>query len=248
MSSVRTDTGLSTSSGAALELGRQLAARFDDHDVVGRWMAQHLVELVSLAEDGSAITVDQRQEIVDLILKVWAHRRYYSRDDLLNEYPAIFIALERLGDDAPWKFLRLFDGQEGPDAGSTSPASLRTAIELADLARDTVIGLLWSATKDAEHNNEDLLAVADEISLTVESEVAQRLKRLRRTTSIRRRWSTGDVEHSDVEVERPELSLADEDLVDDEMINNDLADRLRRTADKLNRIADEMLSCGGRRQ
>jgi hypothetical protein len=243
MSSVRTDIGSSTSSGATLELGRQLAARFDNHDIVGRWMAHHLVELVTLAEHGSAITVDQRQEIVDLILKVWAHRRYYSGDDLLNEYSAILVVLERLGDDAPWKFLRLFDGHEGPDPGGASPASLRAAIGLADVARDTVIGLLWLATKDAEHNNEGLLAVADEISLTMESAVTRRLKRLRRMTSMRRRLPTEDVEHSDVEVEPPDLSL-----VDDEMINNDLADRLRRTADELNRIADEIVSDSGRLQ
>ncbi len=248
MSSVRTGSGSNTSSGATLELGRQLAARFDDHDIVRRWMAHHLVELVKLAEDGSAITVDQRREIVDLILKVWAHRRYYSGDDLLNEYPAVFVALERLGDDAPWKFLRLFDGQEGPGAGGASLAPLRTAIELAEVARDTVIGLLWLAAKDAGHSNEGLLAIADEISLTVESEVTRRLKRLRRMTSMRRRLSSEDLEDNDVKVEPPDLSLVDEELVDDEVINTDLADRLRRTADELNRIADEIVSNSGRCQ
>lgn len=205
-------------------------------------MAHHLVELVAVAEDGSAVTVDQRQEIVDLILKVWSHRRYYSGDDVLAEYPEIFVALERLGDDAPWKFLHLSDDYEGPNSGSASSPSLHAAIELAHVARDTVVGLLWLASKDAEHNNEDLLTVANEIGLTVESEVTRRLKRLRRVTSMRRRLRTGDPEQSGVEVEPPDWSLVDEDPVDEELINNDLAERLRRTADELNRIADEIVN------
>lgn len=240
MSSARTDAGSSTSSQAALELGRQLATRFDDNDIVRRWMAHHLAELVALAEDDSTTTVEQRQQIIDLILKVWAYRRYYSGADLLDGYPSVFAALDRLGEETPWRFLQLFDGDDLLDRDEASPPLLGNAVELTRLTRDAVIGLLWLAAKDANEKNSALLEVADRVSLTIESRVTRQLRQLRRRT-VSTRWAlNGDGEDTDVEDVISEPSVDGEDVVDDQMIKNDLAGRLRRAASDLTRIADEI--------
>jgi hypothetical protein len=46
-----------------------LAAHFEDHDTVGQWMAHHLAEMVVAAKDDASTTVEQRQQIVETILK-----------------------------------------------------------------------------------------------------------------------------------------------------------------------------------
>ncbi|MGH3717426.1 MAG: hypothetical protein ACRDRI_01020 [Pseudonocardiaceae bacterium] len=78
-----------------------LAAHFEDHDTVGQWMAHHLAELVVAAQDEATTTVEQRQQIVETILKVWTHRRYYPGRAPLEEFSSVFLALDRLGDSSP---------------------------------------------------------------------------------------------------------------------------------------------------
>lgn len=239
MSSVRTEAGSSTSTFAALELGRQLAEQFDETDTVRKWMAYHLAELIALAEDDSATTVEQRQQIVELILKVWAHRRYCSGSGLLDGYPAVFAALERLGDDTPSKLFRAFDQDEPLDSGETNLPVLRNALELARLAHESVVALLWLAAKDASQKNAVLLELADSISLTFESRVTRRLSQLRRRTASTG-WTPNDGnENADAE-EAVFAASEGADVVDDQMIRRDLAARLRLAAGELRRIADEV--------
>ena len=61
-----------------------LAAAYEDHELTRHWMAHHLAALVTAAESDRDITVEQRTEIVDTILKVWATRRSFP-----GEVPAV---------------------------------------------------------------------------------------------------------------------------------------------------------------
>ena len=66
-----------------LKLGALIVRELDidkGNDTLGRWMAHHLAELIGEAEgaDGDEST-EIRDQIVDLILRVWSHRRSFPR-------------------------------------------------------------------------------------------------------------------------------------------------------------------------
>jgi hypothetical protein len=164
-----------------------LAAHFEDHNTVGRWMAHHLAKLVLAAQDDVTTTVEQRQQIVETILKVWTHRRYYPDRPPLEEFSSVFLALDRLGDSTPWKFSRLFNAEtEMPDPSISGLPLVATAAELERLTRETLLRLIWLAAQDAKEKNQEWLQAADKIGSNVESELTATLWRLRRRVARRR--------------------------------------------------------------
>ena len=164
-----------------------LAAHLADHDTIGQWMAHHLAELVVAAQNDATTTVEQRQQIVEIILKVWAHRRYYPGRAPMQEFADVFVALSRLGDDSTWKFSRLFNTDTEPPDPSTSGLPLVTiAAELERLVRETLIRLIWLAAQEAKEKNQEWVEAADKVASNLESEVTQALWRLRRRAAHRR--------------------------------------------------------------
>jgi hypothetical protein len=158
-----------------------LAASFEGHDTIGQWMAHHLAELVAAAQDDATTTVEQRQQIMEAILKVWAHRCYYPRKAPLEEFSSVFMALDRLGDSRPWKFSQLFNADtEILDPSTSGLPLIATAAELERLARETLLRLIWLAAQDAKEKNQEWLEVADKVASNMESEVTTTLSRLRR--------------------------------------------------------------------
>ncbi|WP_224404017.1 hypothetical protein [Pseudonocardia sp. ICBG1034] len=163
-----------------------LAAQTAEYDTVGQWMSHHLAELVVAAEDDST-TVEQRLEIVDTILKIWAHRRTLEGPRPLEDFSRVFAALDRLGDERPWRFLRLFaEGSEPPPPTASGPRLLDTAAALEKLARETVLHLLWRAAEEATSSHQEWLDVAARIQSDVEVEVTDVLRRLHRSVERRR--------------------------------------------------------------
>lgn len=164
-----------------------LAAHLEDHDTVGQWMAHHLAELVVAAQDEATTTVEQRQQIVETILKVWTHRHHYPGRAPLEEFSSVFLALDRLGDSTPWKFSRLFNTDTEILAPSTSGLPLvTTAAELGRLTRETLLRLIWLAAQDAKEKNQEWLEAADKIASNIESELTTTLRRLRRRSARHR--------------------------------------------------------------
>ena len=136
ISSIREDTG--TNIDRVLDLGRMLAAHLENHDTTGHWVAHHLAELVVAAEDESITTVEQRLQIVQTVLKVWARRRDLPGRSPLEEFSGVLAGLDRLGDRTSWRFLRLVEMVAGLPEPSTSGLPLvETAAELERLARRT---------------------------------------------------------------------------------------------------------------
>ncbi|MFE2996868.1 hypothetical protein ACFXG4_17855 [Nocardia sp. NPDC059246] len=200
-----------------------LAAHLKDEDVLGQWMAHHLAELIIVAKDADT-SVEQRQQIVSTILEVWAHRRSYPRR-LLDDFSAVLTALDRLGDDRPCRFSRIFDDFDDSDAGvldnSTGDLPLvEQAVELERLTRDTLIHLLWRAARDASVKNDQWLSLADQLASNMETTVTQSLWRLH----LRR--ATADQPASE-----PENQSGEGDVDGDESIGSEAqANRLRRMA------------------
>ncbi|GAA1380770.1 hypothetical protein GCM10009613_05620 [Pseudonocardia kongjuensis] len=154
-----------------------LASQAADHDMVGRWMSHHLAELVVAAE-GNTTTVEQRLKIVDTILRIWALRGSLPRPAPLEDFSHVLAALDRLGDDRPWRFLRLFElSVHPPEPTESHPSLAETAAELETLTRETVLHLLWRAAQDATEHHQEWLDVADQISSTVETDVTNALRR-----------------------------------------------------------------------
>jgi hypothetical protein len=266
ISSIRQETGSNTDD--TLQLGRMLADQFDDHDIVGQWMAHQLAELVQAAQDDATATVEQRQQIVETILKVWSHRSDYPRPAPLEEFDSVIAALDRLGDDSPWRFSRLFDLMaEAPEPGTSSVALVTTAAEFERLARETLLHLIWLAAYDAKERNRDWLEVADKIASNVESDVTTALERLQRRVALRRSVTAGGSTKDAAETTAKDVDalgksegtveatadglvgngtddsaaeLFDDDDTSDLLSNINHVKLLREMADLLNKIADAL--------
>ncbi|RAL31639.1 hypothetical protein CVN56_26065 [Rhodococcus sp. AQ5-07] len=167
-----------------------LVTHFEDHDTVGQWMAHHLAQLIVAAQDDTSTTVEQRLRIVETILAVWAKRRSYPARRPLEEYTNVFEALDRLGDDNPWKFSRLFNSEtEVPEASALGLPLVVTAINLERLTRQTLLRLIWIEAQKAKEEHEDWLKVADKVASNIESDVTaiirRRLRKVERQQRLR---------------------------------------------------------------
>lgn len=92
-----------------MALGRAIVRELDLHnrgEVLERWLAHHLAELLSEADNatGAAKTAAE-QRAVDTILKLWTHRRALPEPiDPLGGYRNAIAVLDRLMPEAdPWK-------------------------------------------------------------------------------------------------------------------------------------------------
>ena len=108
-----------------LKLGSRIVRelRLEPTDTLGRWMAHHLAEVI---QDADSAGVDEREaafdRAVDLILKLWSHKRSLPRGAYpLNDLESAMSVLGRLNpnaspyrwdssDDAEVLLARAFDG------------------------------------------------------------------------------------------------------------------------------------------
>lgn len=245
-----------------------LVTHFEDHDTVGHWMAHHLAQLIVVAQDDTTTTVEQRRRIVETILAVWAKRRSYPARQPLEEYTNVFEALDRLGDDNPWKFSRLFNSEtEVPEENSSGLPLIATATNLERLTRQTLLRLIWLEAQNAKDKNEDWLKVADKVASNIESQITTTLETLRPRAARRRLRGTKENPRDTAETPDEDHAVAlDEDSVlienletvdlvdsepahdddlfneedDDPLTDSNHAKHLRAMADLLHKIADAL--------
>lgn len=240
---MRGETGSNTKE--ALELGRMLTAHLEPHDTLGQWMSHHLAELVTAAENPGT-SVQQRQEIVETILKIWTHRYYYPGAGPLSEFSGVLTALDRLGDERTWRFSRLpFDvGATGPVPDAEGATLVETAADLERLCRETLILLLWRAAHDAEEEAKDWLPVADKLASNLESDASAVLRRLR--MRLERRLGHADnaagsaESDSDTDADDPDPDAVEDPSELDPLSSLNNSKRLRDMASLLNQIADRL--------
>jgi hypothetical protein len=142
-------------------------------------MAHHLAEMITAAEDDSTVTLDQRQQVIEMILKIWSYRQHFPEGSPLEGYAAVFDALGRLSDDTPWRLRQLL-GDDGLDSSAKALPLVAAAVELERLTQDTVVSLICLAAEDAQESNDAWLELADKVTSNVESRVTRDLQRLRR--------------------------------------------------------------------
>lgn len=223
-----------------------LVAHLEPHDTLSQWMSHHLAELVTAAENPGT-SVQQRQEIVETILKIWIHRYYYPGSGPLAGFSGVLTALDRLGDERSWRFSRLpFDvGTTGPVPDAKGVTLVETACDLERLCRETLILLLWRAAHNAETEAKDWLPVADELASNLESDTSAVLRRLR--MQFERRFGDADIaghpetdSDSDADEDSTPSAAEDDPAEFDPLSSLNVSRRLRDMASILNQIADRL--------
>ena len=180
-----------------------------------------------MAEDDPS--VEQRVQIVDLILRLWTNRTHLPSPAPLAESNEVVAGLERLGDSSPWGFSRL-----GLTAAvleqEASSHLVSTALELEQLMRSTILRLIWLAARDAGDIDGDWLALGEQVGLLLEPGVLAEVRRLFRDSE------------GVSNLELPELGLVD-DRAEGEFGHLSAgvhAARLREMASRLSQLADEL--------
>jgi hypothetical protein len=201
-------------------------------------MAHHLAELITAAEDETTTTVEQRIQIVDTILKLWMNRRSLPGRFPGYEFERIFAALDRLGDERPWKFAGLhLDTGELPDPETTQLPLVATAADLERMLRETVITLLVVAHNEAVQGASEWLEASSAINTEFDGELASVSTRIRRR--LREYQGLPADEDFDPADAEPEGSPTAAEL-DDQLSDYNHARRLRAMADLLSKVASAL--------
>lgn len=153
-----------------LALGKELAAGLDESDVLGRWMAHHLSELIFRARNAP---IEERiaanQEAERAILRLWEHKTSLNMVHRPFENLApVFRALTRLSEPQnPWDFYDTFHGGAEPtpkeaETNALLKIALRIEHDMREVVRELVVAAAATAAereqewlKHSEHLNTD---------------------------------------------------------------------------------------------
>ncbi|MFB7559210.1 hypothetical protein [Streptomyces brevispora] len=150
-----------------LELGKEIAASLPDHDVLGRWMAHHIGDLIIRVETASEAEADDvRRETATAVLALWDHRAALpiSRPPL-DTFEPVFTALERLSEPQdPWDFYRMFQrGSEPSEDDMAAAPLLRIALNLEEIVRRVVRTIVTVAAREAADREAKWLKLSDHV-------------------------------------------------------------------------------------
>lgn len=135
-----------------LELGKELARSLPDNDVLSRWMAHHVADLITRAESASGEAAQAiRRETATTILELWAQRASLGDHRPFTSFEPVFRALERLSaPQRPWHFYRLFNEDSAPDTDDLASVPLLDyALALEHVARRVVEETIRFAADEA---------------------------------------------------------------------------------------------------
>ncbi|WP_327666672.1 hypothetical protein OHN37_07545 [Streptomyces sp. NBC_00485] len=150
-----------------LELGKEIAASLSDHDVLGRWMAHHISDLIIRAETApEAEAEDVRRETATAVLALWKHRAALAIPrPPLDTFEPVFTALERLTEPQdPWDFYRTFPrGSEPSEHDMVAAPLLRIALNLEEIVRRVVLEIVAVAAREAADREAKWLRLSDHV-------------------------------------------------------------------------------------
>lgn len=136
-----------------LELGKEIATGLSDHDVLGRWMAHHIGDLIIRAETAPEAEADEiRRETATAVLALWNHRATLPiPSPPLGAFEPVFRALERLSEpQEPWDFYRMFPpGREPGNDDMVATPLLRIAPVREETVRRVVREIVVVAAGEA---------------------------------------------------------------------------------------------------
>jgi hypothetical protein len=165
-----------------LELGKELASDLLDTDVLGRWMAHYISELIvngEAATGGSAESI--RRETAETIIELWNHRADIpAHHRPLSDFNPVFKALERLSEPQDmWGFYGMFDdGGEPGEAELSALPLLRYALDLEDVVRDLVRQIIMLAAAKASDREAKWVKLAEHLATDDSSRAIKELLKL----------------------------------------------------------------------
>ncbi|MDF6066089.1 hypothetical protein H8R03_29630 [Streptomyces sp. JH010] len=150
-----------------LELGKEVAAGLAEHDVLGRWMAHHIGDLIIRAETTPAADTDAiRRETATAVLALWNQRATLPMPNPpLNAFEPVFKALERLSEPQdPWGFYRMFPRGHEPDQDDmVAVPLLRNALVLEDAVHRLVREIVVLAAREAADKEAKWLKLSEHL-------------------------------------------------------------------------------------
>jgi glutathione S-transferase len=216
----QTVPGSSTSTDVTLELGKRLASSLEEWDVLGRWMAHYVAELIAAVEaaDGDAEVAAAKARAAEEILILWSHRSTMPRPYPLESFDRVFAALDRLELRSPASRLSRYFGDDAPTAADLAVVPfLEIAARVDDELSDVVAWLISEAAAAAADAEAPWVPIAVGIG---EDESARALRRLMSLT--RRRRLAARMRQSAPEDEAATIPAPDADAADDEMLDDEI--------------------------
>lgn len=173
---------MTSKSDAVIELGKCLAGALDTSDIIGRWMAHHLADLITRAE---AQPADQElaRETREVILKLWEHKAGSRFTNTPFEFvKPVLAALARLEPDPqPWAHFRVLSAEELPPDNDLAHYPVLDAATDMDREFGHLVRLAVTLAAQTALEREDPWVVAGTaVGGTILDDVVQRLQ-----TSIR---------------------------------------------------------------
>lgn len=167
-----------------LELGKEIAGSLSQSDVLGRWMAHHLSDLIIQAENATGAEADVRREATTAILALWDHRAAFpSSAPPLGAFEPAFRALERLSEPQdPWSFYRMFPpGREPSEDDMVGAPLLRVALSLEENVRGIAGEIVALAAQEAADKEAKWLKLSEHLEEDEQRASRDALLRLART-------------------------------------------------------------------
>ncbi|MEU9159627.1 hypothetical protein AB0D29_04980 [Streptomyces sp. NPDC048424] len=179
-----------------LELGKEIADNLSQGDVLGRWMAHHIGDLIIQAENAVGAEADGvRRETATAILALWNHRTALSSSaQPLGAFEPVFRALERLSEPQdPWSFYRMFPpGYEPRESDMVGAPLLRVALSLEETVRGVAGEIVALAAQEAADKEAKWLKLSEHLEADEERAARDALVQLARTLSTYTDGDDGD--------------------------------------------------------
>jgi hypothetical protein len=150
-----------------LELGKEIAKDLSESDILGRWMAHHISDLITRAESSSGPQAeDLRRETANTIIELWKHRAVSPmRSNPTNRLEPVLQVLTRLGQQDRWHFYDIFRPGSEPDEQDTMAAPmLGFALELEDAVRQVIRHIVIFAANEAADREAKWLQLSEHLT------------------------------------------------------------------------------------
>lgn len=193
-----------------LELGKEIANDLSQSDVLGRWMAHHIGDLIVQAANATGAEANGiRREAMTAILALWNHRTGFpSPTQPLNAFEPVFRALERLSEPQdPWSFYRTFPlGREPSEDDMVGAPLLRIALSLEETLRGVTGEIVAFAAQEAADKEAKWLKLSEHLEADEERAARDALLRFART--LRTTYTDGDDDDPATGAQLPRLIAA----------------------------------------